>query len=98
MHNIEEYLHSQEIEADLIQEVAAFRNQYSVAPEVQERIAAPSLPFTERHAGNGPVCHLAGREPAAVWRQSDRKKCAVRNPIVGVRQAILRYFVPRQYR
>ena len=45
MHNIEEYLHSQEIEADLIQEVAAFRNQYSVAPEVQERIAAPSLPF-----------------------------------------------------
>ena len=45
MHNIEEYLHSQEIEADLIQEVAAFRNQYSVAPEVQERIATPSLPF-----------------------------------------------------
>ena len=45
MHNIEEYLHSQEIEADLIQEVAAFRNQYSVAPEVQERIAAPSVPF-----------------------------------------------------
>ena len=52
----------------------------------------------KRHAGNGPVCHLAGREPASVWRQSDRKKRAVRNPILGVRQAILRYFVPRQYR
>ena len=45
MHNIEEYLHNQEIEADLIQEVTAFRNQYSVPPEVRERIAAPSLPF-----------------------------------------------------
>ena len=45
MHKIEEYLHSQEIEADLIQEVTAFRNQYSVAPEVRERIVAPSLPF-----------------------------------------------------
>ncbi len=45
MHSIEEYLHSQEIEADLMQEVAVFRNQYSVNPEVRERIGAPSLPF-----------------------------------------------------
>ena len=45
MHNIEDYLHGQGIETDLIQEAAAFRSQYSADPAVRERIAAPSLPF-----------------------------------------------------